>query len=58
MGREGILRGIILVILLFIAAIFIYKGIFIPIDDFGTKEINLVKTNGNTFCQSCMGLYK
>ena len=42
MGKEDLLRGIILVILLFIAAIFIYKGIFLPIDEYGTKEINLV----------------
>lgn len=36
----------------------VVKSITIPIDEYGTKEISLVKTNGSTVCQSCIGLYK
>jgi len=52
------LRFALLTSLMVVALLFMFKAIFVPIDEYGTKEINLVKTNGNTVCQSCMGLYK
>ena len=49
-----VLRYLILVV----AALFIAKAWLMPIDQYGTREITLVRVNGSTFCQSCMGLYK
>jgi len=51
-------RVLIIFSLLLFSAFAIHRSINAPIDNYGTKEIDLVKTNGNTVCQSCMGLYK
>lgn len=45
-------------LLIIVAALCIAKAILFSIDEYGTREIMLVRTNGSTFCQSCMGLYK
>ena len=45
-------------LIIIVAALLIAKALLISIDQYGTREITLVRVNGSTFCQSCMGLYK
>ncbi|HSA34242.1 MAG TPA: hypothetical protein P5077_10990 [bacterium] len=58
-SRTGrLLRVIARFLLLAVAVLLLVRAFTIPIDEDGTREITLVRTNGSTFCQSCMGLYK
>jgi hypothetical protein len=54
--RVAIVTGRYLIII--VAALLIAKALLLSIDQYGTREITLVRVNGSTFCQSCMGLYK
>ncbi len=62
MFKTPIARKIAIVILRFvlltIALLFIVRAFITPIPNTGTREVTLVKVNGSTFCQSCMGLYQ
>lgn len=58
-SRTGrILRVVTRFLILAIAILLVVRAFTVPIDEDGTREITLVRTNGSTFCQSCMGLYK
>lgn len=56
--ENKLLRQLILILTFVLGIYFMVRAVIVPIDEYGTREINLVKTNGNTVCQSCMGLYK
>ncbi len=62
MFKTPIMRKISLValrfVLLAIAVLLIVRAFTTPINEAGTREVTLVKVNGSTFCQSCMGLYQ
>ncbi len=62
MFKTPLARRIALVILRFlvlaIAIVLIVRAFMVPIDEAGTRETKLVRVNGSTFCQSCMGLYR
>ncbi len=62
MFKAPIARKIALVMLRFLflalAIVLIVRAFTAPIDEAGTREVILVKVNGSTFCQSCMGLYR
>ena len=49
---------VVRILLLLMAILFIIKAFFVALDNDGTNEITLVRVNGSTFCQSCMGLYQ
>lgn len=49
-------RIIIVSIILLISAIFIFKAWTHEIDEYGTKEVNLVEAAGKNVCMSCIGL--
>ena len=44
-------------ILLIISALFIVRTFTVEIDEYGTKETDLVKAAGQNICMSCLGLY-
>ena len=48
---------IISLILLVISALFIIRTFTVEIDEYGTKETDLVKAAGKNICMSCIGLY-
>ncbi|MBQ3368283.1 hypothetical protein IJG44_05180 [bacterium] len=48
---------IIPLILLIISAFFIVRTFTVEIDEYGTKETDLVKAAGKNICMSCIGLY-
>ena len=48
---------IIPLILLIISALFIVRTFTVEIDEYGTKETDLVKAAGKNICMSCIGLY-
>ena len=48
---------IIPLILLIISALFIVRTFTTEIDEYGTKETDLVKAAGKNICMSCIGLY-
>lgn len=48
---------IIPLILLIISALFIVRTFTAEIDEYGTKETDLVKAAGKNICMSCIGLY-
>lgn len=48
---------IIALILLIISAFFIVRTFTVEIDEYGTKETDLVKAAGKNICMSCIGLY-
>lgn len=47
----------IISILLAISAFFITLAFTLEIDEYGTKETDLVKAAGKNICMSCIGLY-
>lgn len=58
-SRTGrVLRVVARFLILAVAILLVVRAFTVPIDEDGTREITLVRTNGSTFCQSCMGLYK
>ena len=48
---------IIPLIFLIISALFIVRTFTAEIDEYGTKETDLVKAAGKNICMSCIGLY-
>lgn len=48
---------IIPLILLIISSLFIVRTFTAEIDEYGTKETDLVKAAGKNICMSCIGLY-
>ncbi|MBO4699650.1 hypothetical protein J5690_08605 [bacterium] len=48
---------IIPLILLIISTLFIVRTFTAEIDEYGTKETDLVKAAGKNICMSCIGLY-
>lgn len=44
-------------LLLAISAFFIIRTFTVEIDEYGTKETDLVKAAGKNICMSCIGLY-
>lgn len=48
---------IIPLILLIISVFFIVRTFTVEIDEYGTKETDLVKAAGKNICMSCIGLY-
>ena len=48
---------IIPLILLIISALFVVRTFTAEIDEYGTKETDLVKAAGKNICMSCIGLY-
>lgn len=48
---------IIPLILLVISVFFIVRTFTVKIDEYGTKETDLVKAAGKNICMSCIGLY-
>ena len=48
---------IIPLILLIISSLFIIRTFTAEIDEYGTKETDLVKAAGKNICMSCIGLY-
>ena len=48
---------IIPLILLVISVFFIVRTFTVEIDEYGTKETDLVKAAGKNICMSCIGLY-
>lgn len=49
-------RFIYAFVLMLAGVFFIYLSLNHDIDDYGTKETFLVRTNGSVLCQSCIGL--
>jgi hypothetical protein len=49
-------RIIVLAIILIISVIFLIKGWVHEIDEYGTREIDLVNAAGKNVCMSCIGL--
>lgn len=49
-------RIIILCLILIISVIFFIKGRIHSIDEYGTREVDLVKAAGSNVCMSCIGL--
>ena len=50
-------KAAIISILLAISAFFITLTFTLEIDEYGTKETDLVKAAGKNICMSCIGLY-
>ena len=50
-------KAAIISILLAISAFFITLTFTLEIDEYGTKETDLVKAAGKNICTSCIGLY-
>ena len=50
-------KAIVISILSAISAIFIAMTFTVEIDEYGTKETDLVKAAGKNICMSCIGLY-
>lgn len=50
-------KAVIISILLAISAFFITLTFTLEIDEYGTKETDLVKAAGKNICMSCIGLY-
>jgi hypothetical protein len=50
-------RIIAIVIILIVSALFIVRTFTAEIDEYGTKETDLVKAAGKNICMSCIGLY-
>ena len=50
-------KFIIPIIILAIASFFIVRTFTAEIDEYGTKETDLVKAAGKNICMSCIGLY-
>jgi hypothetical protein len=49
-------RIAVVIIIIVISVIFVIKSWTHEIDNYGTKEINLVNSAGKTVCMSCIGL--
>lgn len=49
-------RIVVLAIILIISITFLIKGWIHEIDEYGTKEIDLVNAAGKNVCMSCIGL--
>ncbi|MBO4698814.1 hypothetical protein J5690_04290, partial [bacterium] len=56
-NREKMKKIIIPLILLIISTLFIVRTFTAEIDEYGTKETDLVKAAGKNICMSCIGLY-
>ncbi len=50
-------RIITTIIILAVSAFFIARTFTAEIDEYGTKETDLVKAAGKNICMSCIGLY-
>ena len=50
-------RIIAVLIILIVSALFIARTFTAEIDEYGTKETDLVKAAGKNICMSCIGLY-
>ncbi|MBR4489245.1 hypothetical protein IKP13_01250 [bacterium] len=50
-------RIIAIVTILVVSAFFIARTFTAEIDEYGTKETDLVKAAGKNICMSCIGLY-
>ena len=50
-------RIIAVLIILIVSALFIVRTFTAEIDEYGTKETDLVKAAGKNICMSCIGLY-
>jgi len=50
-------KAVIISILMAISAFFITLTFTLEIDEYGTKETDLVKAAGKNICMSCIGLY-
>ena len=48
---------IAILIILAVSAFFIVRTFTVEIDEYGTKETDLVKAAGINICMSCIGLY-
>lgn len=48
---------IIPLIIIAVSALFIVRTFTVEIDEYGTKETDLVKAAGKNICMSCIGLY-
>ena len=49
-------RIIVITIILLISVMFLIKGWVHKIDEYGTREIDLVNAAGKNVCMSCIGL--
>ncbi len=50
-------RIITVLIILIVSALFIARTFTAEIDEYATKETDLVKAAGKNICMSCIGLY-
>ena len=50
-------RIIAVFVILIVSALFIVRTFTAEIDEYGTKETDLVKAAGKNICMSCIGLY-
>ena len=50
-------RIITTIVILAVSAFFIARTFTTEIDEYGTKETDLVKAAGKNICMSCIGLY-
>ena len=50
-------RIVAVLIILIVSALFIARTFTAEIDEYGTKETDLVKAAGKNICMSCIGLY-
>ncbi len=50
-------RIIAIITILIVSAFFIARTFTVEIDEYGTKETDLVKAAGKNICMSCIGLY-
>ena len=50
-------RIITTIVILAVSAFFIARTFTAEIDEYGTKETDLVKAAGKNICMSCIGLY-
>jgi hypothetical protein len=50
-------RIIAIITILIVSAFFIARTFTAEIDEYGTKETDLVKAAGKNICMSCIGLY-
>ena len=48
---------IIPLIIILVSTFFIVRTFTVEIDEYGTKETDLVKAAGKNICMSCIGLY-
>lgn len=47
----------VIAVILAVSAFFIVRTFTFEIDEYGTKETDLVKAAGKNICMSCIGLY-